>query len=154
MLRLLLVNFYAKLGFIPKKQESAEDQDLNADEVKFNRPLATFFAVAIGFIGGMIGAPGAFIFIPVCVYLLKIPMRVTIGSTLGIVLMTAFTSTIGKVASGQMHWAIAGVLILGSVTAAQLGSRASHHVPVKILHKLMTVIIAFSSLKMWLDVLH
>lgn len=143
------------LMFIPKKEESAEQgQELNADKIQFNRALATLLAIIIGFIGGMIGAPGAFIFIPVCVYILKIPMRITIGSTLGIVLMTAFTSTVGKIASGQMHWLIAGVLILGSVTAAQLGSRASHRVPVKHLHKIMTVIIAFSSLKMWLDVIH
>ena len=143
------------LMFIPKKEQTGQSQEiLNADEVKFNHPLAAFISCHNWFYWGNDRCAWSIYLYPSFAYILKIPMRVTIGSTLGIVLMTAFTSSVGKIASGQMHWLIAGVLIVGSVTAAQLGSRASHHVPVKLLHKAMTVIIAFSSLKIWLDVLH
>jgi len=144
------------LMLIPKKEHDTDQSQgmLNVDKVQFNRVLAALLATIIGFIGGMIGAPGAFIFVPVCIYILKIPMRITIGSTLGIVLMTAFTSAVGKIASGQMLWLVAATLVLGSVPAAQLGSRVSHRAPIKLLHWIMTLIIALSSLKIWLDVIH
>ncbi|MDI6812925.1 MAG: sulfite exporter TauE/SafE family protein [Desulfitobacteriaceae bacterium] len=145
------------LMLLPRKKETeaggAQRAFVQADAVRFNRGLAAFLAAGIGFIGGMIGAPGAFIFVPVSIYILGIPMRITIGSTLGIVLLTAFTSMIGKIASGQMLWAIAFALVLGSVPAAQFGSRISHRAPVRTLHWMMTFIIAASSLKIWLDVL-
>lgn len=135
------------LMFVPKKDSQEEEQ-----EPDFNPFLASSLAAIIGFIGGMIGAPGAFIFIPVCVYILNIPLRVTIGSTLGIVLLTSLMSMIGKVASGQMVWLLGAALVLGSVPAAQLGSQVSHRAPVQVLHWMMTCIVALSSLKLWTDV--
>lgn len=142
------------LMLIPRKEAKKDQSDgqIATTEVQFNRWLAALLAMFIGFVGGMIGAPGAFIFVPVCIYILKIPMRITIGSTLGIVLFTAFTSMVGKIISGQMLWLYAAALVLGSVPAAQLGSRVSHRAPVKVLHWIMTVVIAISSLKIWLNV--
>ena len=52
----------------------------------------------------MVGAPGAFIYIPVMIYLLDIPTRIVIGSTLGIVFLGAVMGTIGKMATGQILW--------------------------------------------------
>ena len=52
----------------------------------------------------MVGAPGAFLYIPVMIYLLGIPTRIVIGSTLGIVLFGAITGKIGKMATGQIIW--------------------------------------------------
>lgn len=143
------------LMFLPKRDKKKEESPSgseSADQIQFNRFLAAFLAALIGFIGGMIGAPGAFIFVPVSVYILNIPLRVTIGSTLGIVLFTSFSSMLGKILSGQMYWALGAALVLGSVPAAQLGSRLSHRAPLRVLHWIMTGIIAFSSLKIWLNV--
>lgn len=145
------------LMFLPKKDKNKEDNPSgseSADQIKFNRWLAATLAALIGFIGGMIGAPGAFIFVPVSVYILSIPLRITIGSTLGIVLFTSFSSMLGKIISGQMYWVLGIALVLGSIPAAQLGSRLSHRAPLRVLHWIMTGIIAFSSLKIWLNVIN
>lgn len=67
-----------------------------ARSVDFNRALALACALAIGLVGGMVGQSGAFIVIPVMLYVLKIPTRTAIGSSLGVVFLAALAGSIGK----------------------------------------------------------
>ena len=103
--------------------------------------------------GGMVGAPGAFLYIPVMIYLLGIPTRIVIGSTLGIVFMGAVTGTIGKMTTGQIIWPDALALVIGTIPGAQLGSRVSKKVNTKHLRLAIAVIIAVTGLRMWYQVL-
>jgi len=110
------------LMFIPAKR----DEWLGSpDEVPFRRPVAIAVSIAIGILGGAIGAPGAFIFVPLMIYVLKIPTRITLGSTLAIVLLTSLAGVLGKFATGQVPWGLSLALVLGSIPGAQLGARFS-----------------------------
>ena len=60
--------------------------------------------------------------IPLLLYVLKIPLRVALGSTLAIGLFSSSAGIIGKIATGQVPFSMAIVLILGAMPAAQLGS--------------------------------
>ena len=91
----------AVVMFVPKREQG---EDISPDEIKFNKPLASIISLAIGGFGGMIGAPGAFIYIPIMIYVLNIPTRIVIGSVLGIVFMGAFAGTVGKMLTGQIIW--------------------------------------------------
>ena len=99
--------------------------DVAPEDVHFNKPLAAAVSLAIGCFGGMVGAPGAFLYIPVMIYLLGLPTRIVIGSTLGIVLLGAITGTIGKMVTGQIIWPYAIALVIGTVPGAQLGGRSA-----------------------------
>ncbi len=101
----------------------------------------------------MVGAPGAFIYIPVMIYLLNIPTRIVIGSTLGIVFFGAVTGTIGKMATGQIIWPAALALVVGTVPGAQFGGGMSKKVNTKYLRNAIAVIIAITGIKMWSQVL-
>ncbi len=136
--------------FIPKREQG---QDVTPDELDYNKPLAMAVSLAIGVFGGMVGAPGAFIYIPVMIYLLNIPTRIVIGSTLGIVFLGAVAGTIGKMATGQIIWPAALALVVGTVPGAQFGGGVSKKVNTKYLRIGIAVIIAITGIKMWSQVL-
>jgi uncharacterized membrane protein YfcA len=136
--------------FIPKREQG---MDIAPDDLVYNKPLAMAVSLAIGVFGGMVGAPGAFIYIPVMIYLLNIPTRIVIGSTLGIVFFGAIAGTIGKVATGQVLWPVALALVVGTVPGAQFGGGVSKKVNTKHLRIAIAVIIAVTGIKMWSQVL-
>jgi uncharacterized membrane protein YfcA len=132
--------------FIPKREQGT---DIAPDDLLYNKPLAMAASLAIGVFGGMVGAPGAFIYIPVMLYLLNIPTRIVIGSTLGIVFLGAIAGTIGKMATGQIMWPAALALVVGTVPGAQFGGGVSKKVNTKYLRFVIAIIIAITGLKMW-----
>ncbi len=97
---------------------------------------------------GLVGQGGAFIIIPILLYVLKIPLRVTIGSTLAI----GTAGLIGKIATGQVPFQIAIALLMGSIPAAQLGSVIGRKTKVQFLRWLLAFIITVSAIKVWSDI--
>jgi len=139
----------AVVMFIPRREQGVE---VPPEDVKFNKPLAAAVSLAIGCFGGMVGAPGAFLYVPVMIYLLNIPTRIVIGSTLGIVLFGAIAGTIGKMATGQIIWPYAIALVIGTIPGAQIGSKVSKMVNTKHLRLAIAVIIAITGLRMWFQI--
>jgi len=135
----------AVVMFIPKREQG---EGIPPEEIQYNKPLASVISLAIGSFGGMVGAPGAFIYIPAMIYLLNIPTRIVIGSTLGIVLLGAITGTIGKMTTGQIIWPYAIALVLGTVPGAQIGGRVSKKVDTRYLRLAIAIIIAITGLRM------
>lgn len=153
----LLLAIFASLAviaavvmFVPKREQGT---DIKPEDLKYNRILATLISLLIGSFGGMVGAPGAFIYIPIMIYLLNIPTRIVIGSTLGIVFMGAVTGTIGKMVTGQIIWPYALALVVGTVPGAQIGGNVSKKVNTKYLRLAIAVIIAVTGLRMWYQII-
>lgn len=140
----------AVMMFIPRKEQG---QALAADQVAFNRPLAMAVAFTIGLLAGILGVGGAFIIIPMMLYILQIPTRVAIGSTLGIVLLSSVAGLAGKLGTGQVSLALAAALVVGALPGAQLGGIMSKRVRVEGLRLILSVVIAAAAIKMWYDVL-
>lgn len=136
--------------FIPKREQG---ENIAPDDLIYNKTLAVSVSLLIGSFGGMVGAPGAFIYIPAMIYLLNIPTRIVIGSTLGIVLFGAITGTIGKMVTGQIIWPYAIALVLGTVPGAQMGGKISKKTNTKYLRLFIAIIIAITGLRMWYQVL-
>ncbi len=136
--------------FVPKREQG---MDMKPEDLVYNKPLAAAISLGIGLFGGMVGAPGAFIYIPVMIYLLGIPTRIVIGSTLGIVLLGAIMGTIGKAVTGQILWPYALALVVGTIPGAQLGGRVSKKTSTKHLRLAIAVIIAITGLRMWYQIL-
>lgn len=135
--------------FIPKREQG---QDIASEDLTYNKPLAAAVSIVIGMFGGMVGAPGAFVYIPVMIYLLNIPTRIVIGSTLGIVFLGAVTGTIGKMATGQIIWPAALALVVGTVPGARFGGTMSKKVNTKYLRIAIAVIIAITGIRMWYQI--
>ncbi|MCA1765176.1 MAG: sulfite exporter TauE/SafE family protein, partial [Desulfobulbaceae bacterium] len=140
----------AVVMFIPKREQGG---DITPDQLVYNRPLAAALSLAIGIFGGMVGAPGAFVYIPAMIYILNIPTRIVIGSTLGIVLFGAVMGTVGKAMTGQIIWPYAIALVIGTIPGAQLGGRLSKKTDTKHLRYAIAIIIAVTGLRMWYQVI-
>lgn len=145
-----LASLSLALMLLPKKEAKL---GVAADELEFNRALAFVMALAVGVLAGMVGAGGAFILIPLMLYVLRIPLRTTIGSSLGIVFLASLAGAAGKIGTGQVVYPLAAALVLGAFPGAQLGGRLSKRVNVEVLRWLLTLLIAATALKMWSDLL-
>lgn len=135
----------AVLMFIKVKEHSPL---VAAEDLEFNKTAAIIAAVVVGFFGGIVGAPGAFLLAPIMITILRIPVRITIGSTLGIVLFTAFTASVGKVLAGHVDFLLTAFAVLGSTAGVLLGSRISSRLEPKVLRLSLAVIIIGIAIEM------
>ncbi len=135
--------------FIPR---SYSKDELTEDKVIFHKPAAIAIGLSLGFLIGLVGQGGAFIMIPTLLYVLKIPLRVALGSTLAIGLFSATAGLIGKAATGQVPFHMAWPLIIGAIISAQLGSFIGKKTDTKFLRWLLALIISATAIKVWMDI--
>jgi uncharacterized protein len=140
----------AGLMFVPRRKEDEHD---DGKETPFNRPLSIIVAIAVGVLGGMVGQGGAFILVPLMLYVLRLPTRITLGSSLGIVLFSAFAGVAGKLVTGQIDLPLAAFLVAGAVPGAQIGGYLSKRVSTVRLRKVLAILIVFTAIKMGYELL-
>jgi len=124
-----------------------------AEPTAFNAPAAAAVGLVVGTLVGMVGAGGGFLLVPIMIFLLRIPVRIAVGSTLAIVAASGVTGSVGKAVSGQIEWMFALALVVGALPGAHLGARLSRLVPVRHLARLLGLLIAGIAAKMWWDLL-
>ena len=122
------------------------------EHVEFSRAAAVGYCGAIGLVAGLVGAGGAFLLVPVLVGLMRIPMRVSIGTSLAMVGFSAVTGFLGKALTGQVPLGPAATVVLASLSGAPLGGRVSRRVPVPVLRGVLASIITLVMLRVWYDV--
>lgn len=121
--------------------------------IAFHSPAAVVAGLAVGLSAGLVGAGGAFFLIPVMLYGLRIPVRVTVGTSLGVVAASAAAGLLGKVVTGQVDWLLAFALVLGALPGARLGAIVSRRTPTDRLVTVLGIAIALVAIRVWLDVL-
>lgn len=145
----VLAFFAAAMMLLPR---SYAKDELKSGQFSFNRPLAAALGLFCGFFLGMVGQGGAFLIIPLMLYVLKVPLRAAIGSMLAIGLLSSTAGLAGKLAAGQVPYAMASLLLLGAVPASFAGALASRRANVRFLKWLLAAIIAGSAVKIWADI--
>jgi uncharacterized membrane protein YfcA len=86
---------------------------------EFSRAAAVTYSGGIGLVAGLVGAGGAFLLVPVMVGLMRVPMRVSIGTSLAMVGISAVTGFLGKALTGQVPlWPAVPVAVLRGVLAS------------------------------------
>jgi uncharacterized membrane protein YfcA len=119
----------------------------------FNRAASVLCGGGVGFLSGMIGAGGGFVLVPVMTGLLRIPMRVAIGSSLGIMFLGALMGAAGKIVSGQVEWRYLLPVIAGSLPAAWIGARVSRALPARALRRVLVIMLLLIFAKTWSRIL-
>ena len=85
-------------------------------------PLGIGFAV--GILAALMGVGGGFFLVPAMIYLLGMPVSIVIGTSLYQITVVAGATTFLHAISGQtVDVVLAGLLTLGAVVGAQLGTR-------------------------------
>jgi uncharacterized membrane protein YfcA len=116
-------------------------------DVAFSGPLAAVAAFAVGALAGLIGVGGAFMLVPLMIYVLGVPTRITIGTSLAIVLLSSAAAFAGRLATGQIDAAPAAALAAGAWPGAWMGARLGERVSAALIRRLLGVFILASAVR-------
>lgn len=115
-------------------------------------PLAV--GALVGFLAAIMGVGGGFIMVPAMIYLLGMPTKVVIGTSLfQIIFVTAFTTVMHAVTANTVDMMLAILLILGGVVGAQLGAQVSGRLKAEQLRILLSLLVLGVAAKIALDLL-
>ncbi len=117
----------------------------------FNRPAAVVLALGIGLLGGLVGQGGGFMIVPGLIYLLHIPTRVALGSSLAIGLISGAAGFAGKMMTAQILLWPSVAVVSGALTGSWAGSRLSQRLPQAALRRILAVVVIATSVRMSWD---
>lgn len=116
---LLLLNIY--LVELRKRLTKGEVQ---TQEQRFNPTLARIFTGgAAGILAGLFGVGGGVIMVPLQILLLGEPIKLAIQTSLGVIVITAISATIGHAVSGNILFIEGVILGTGGLVGAQISTR-------------------------------
>ncbi len=126
---------------------SYANDHLTEDNIVFNRKLTVSIGLCLGVFLGMVGQGGAFIVIPVMLYVLKTPLRVALGSMLAIGLFSSTAGLAGKIMVNQVPFLYAGAMLCGAVPFARIGGFVGKKTHPRLLKWLLAIIVSVSAIK-------
>jgi uncharacterized membrane protein YfcA len=125
----------------------------DGETMRFNQAEAIAIPGAVGVMSGLVGAGGAFLLMPVLIGVMRVPVRLSIGTSLAMAGAGALLGFVGKLATGQVPFIAAAAVVAGSVPGARIGAHLSRRAPVGLLRWVLGAVIALAALRVWIDVL-
>lgn len=108
----------------------------------------------VGFLSAIMGVGGGFIMVPIMIYLLGMPTRVVVGTSLfQIIFVSAFTTVMHAVTSQTVDIVLALLLIIGGVIGAQLGARIGLRLRAEQLRILLALLVLAVAARIGLDLI-
>ncbi|HWC55789.1 MAG TPA: sulfite exporter TauE/SafE family protein [Sphingomicrobium sp.] len=160
---IMLKDALVALGYVPSKEHKKPP--------RHNRWVASlplrwrFYAsglylspvapLVIGFASGiltvLLGIGGGFIIVPAMIYLLGMPARIVIGTSLAMVLaVSAATTMVHAITTRSVDIVLAGLLLVGGVVGAQYGAVLALRIKPDLLRLALAVIILLVGARMLL----
>jgi len=110
--------------------------------------------VMVGILAAIMGVGGGFVMVPAMIYLLGMPTRVVIGTSLyQIIFVTAFTTLLHATTNFTVDMALAVLLLIGGVVGAQIGTRIGVKLKAEQLRILLAILVLSVCGKLALDLL-
>lgn len=134
--------------FLPGPERGQDERSMEQWSVP-TLPLACY-SLATGLVIGFLGA-GNFVFVPLLIYVFKVPTRAAIGSTLVIALINTATGFIGKLVTGQIPF-IAGAVIFGAGIGAVAGEKAHRRASTRVLRIVYAAMVLLITVRVWLTI--
>ncbi|UNK79065.1 sulfite exporter TauE/SafE family protein [Sphingopyxis granuli] len=113
-------------------------------------PLAPLLlGMAVGILTMLLGVGGGFILVPAMLYLLGMGTQVVVGTSLfQILFVTIATTMVHAMTTGAVDIVLAGLLLLGSVTGAQVGARFAQKARPEYLRLALAIIVLLVAIQM------
>ncbi|MCA2012576.1 sulfite exporter TauE/SafE family protein [Cereibacter sphaeroides] len=109
---------------------------------------------SVGVLSAVMGVGGGFIMVPAMIYLLGMPTKVVVGTSLfQIIFTTAYTTIMHAVTGHSVDIMLATFLILGGVIGAQLGTQIGLRLKAEQLRILLALLVLAVCVKVALDLL-
>ena len=110
--------------------------------------------LAVGFLAAIMGVGGGFIMVPAMIYLLGMPTKVVVGTSLfQIIFVTAFTTMMHAATTFSVDILLALILIIGGVVGAQVGTRLGLRLKAEQLRILLALLVLAVAGKIAYDLL-
>ena len=110
--------------------------------------------VSVGILTAIMGVGGGFIMVPAMIYLLGMPTKVVVGTSLfQIIFVTAFTTMLHATTNYTVDVALAVLLIVGGVIGAQFGTSIGTRMKAEQLRILLAILVLAVCGKLALDLL-
>ena len=113
-------------------------------------PLAPLLVgVAVGVLTMLMGVGGGFILIPAMLYILGMNANVVVGTSLfNILFVTIATTMMHSLTTKAVDIVLVGLLLIGSVTGAQIGSQIAVKLKPEMLRVVLAVIVLLVAIRM------
>lgn len=106
----------------------------------------------VGVLAAIMGVGGGFIMVPAMIYLIGMPTKVVVGtSVFQFLFVTAFTAILHSVQSGSVDVLLAVILLVGGVIGAQVGVGLAQRLRAEQLRILLALLVVGVCLKLALD---
>lgn len=110
--------------------------------------------ISVGLLAAIMGVGGGFIMVPAMIYILGMPTKVVIGTSLfQILFVTAFTTLLHATTNYTVDMALAVLLLVGGVIGAQLGTQIGLRMKAEQLRVLLAALVLVVCAKLGLDLL-
>lgn len=110
--------------------------------------------ILVGVLAAIMGVGGGFIMVPAMIYLLGMPTKVVIGTSLfQIIFVTGFTTFMHAATNHSVDLMLALFLIIGGVVGAQIGSQFAARLKAEQLRILLALLVLGVCFKLALDLL-
>ncbi len=107
---------------------------------------------SVGVLAAIMGVGGGFIMVPAMIYILGMPTKVVVGTSLfQIVFVTALTTVLHATTNQTVDLALGILLLVGGVIGAQIGTRIGVRLPAEQLRILLAVLVLTVGVKLLLD---
>ena len=125
-----------------------ESQQTGTGDLDLNVSLAVGISLVLGFFGGMVGIGAIATIIGALVYLLRVPPRIAIGTSLGIGMFAAVAALIGKAATAQIDPPLATLVAIVALVASPIGAWVSVRTHPQVLLKVLAAVVIVAALRM------
>lgn len=107
-----------------------------------------------GIITGIFGVGGGFMIVPVLVFVMKVPMREAVGTSLLVMVLTSLAGIAGRMPiEGDLDLQLIGLFVAGSITGGLVGSLFSKKLSPRLLTGIFAVLVIgvgiYSALQSW-----
>ncbi len=110
--------------------------------------------ISVGILAAIMGVGGGFIMVPAMIYLLGMPTKVVVGTSLfQIIFVTAFTTMLHATTNYTVDVVLAVLLLVGGVIGAQVGTRIGVNLKAEQLRILLAMLVLGVCGKLALDLL-
>lgn len=110
--------------------------------------------VFVGILAAIMGVGGGFVMVPAMIYILGMPTKVVVGTSLfQIIFVTAFTTLLHATTNYTVDMMLAVLLLVGGVIGAQIGTRIGVYLKAEQLRILLALMVLAVCGKLALDLL-
>lgn len=140
----------AAMMFLPGP--SLEQEQIPVERVVLPMVPLALFSCVTGIVVGFLGA-GNFVFVPLLIYVLKVPTRIAIGSNLVIAVLSTSSGFLGKLLTGQIPFLMSLAVVIGAAFGALGGEWSHNRFSPRALRYVYAAMVGVIAVRIWITLL-